>query len=254
MLVDPAETDSLEILEAQKNFDLRDPKLFAPLPAAMASGSEDDEDEEDEESEDDSEDASKDSDKDSDESEDEDDEDDDESTRKLIKDLREENKKRRIENRQNKRELDRLKAENARLKKRTPAKKTAAEEDDDEEDADPAKLTPREEAAEVRVALADVLVDLDLDKRYRRIISALIDPDEIEIKVSDSGKVTVEGLKEAVEELLEDYPEWRKTKDDDDEEDKPRKTGSSQNRRRRGSDNGLDKATLAKKYPALAGR
>jgi phosphatidylinositol kinase/protein kinase (PI-3 family) len=261
MLVDPATTDGLDVLEAQMvQYDLRDLYAIAPLPAAMARDAED-ENEEDEESGDDTDDSDDNSQEDSDESDEEDDEEDDESTRKLIKDLREENKARRIKLRQATKENERLKAEVARLKKRSTGsgntrKKVEEEPDEDDEQEDLTKLTPREEAAEIKSALVDVMQDLDLNKKYRRIITALVDPDEIDIEVSDTGKVSVSGLKEAIEELLEDYPEWQNKKaDEDDEEDRgSRRTGPSTNRRKRGSGNGLDKATLAKKYPALASR
>lgn len=260
MLVNPANTDGLEILEAMV-YDLRDLYSIAPSPAAMPKKGEDDEDDEDEESGDDADDSDDDSEKDSDESDDEDDEDEDDkaSTAKLIKDLREENKARRLRLRSVTKERDALKAENARLKRQgkgsnTRKKVDDADEEDDEQD-DPTKLNPREEAAEIKSALVDVMSDLDLGKRYRRIIAALIDPDEIELEISDTGKVTVSGLKEAVEELLEDYPEWQDKVDDSDEDDggKTRRI-SSGNRKKKTTSNGLDKASLAKKFPALASR
>lgn len=254
MLVLPVEMDSLDSLEDDAKFDLRDLFSIAPRPAAMPVREEDDEDEEDDESGDDSTESDESESTDSDESDDEDDEDEDEKakTAKLIKDLRTENKSRRLANRKLQRELDALKAE---AKKKPPVKRSAkAAEEEDDTDEDPTKLTSREEAVEIKSELVDVMSELDIDKRYRRIILALVDPDEVEFEVSDSGRVTVNGLKEAVEELLEDYPEWSaKTSDDsDDDKEKFRKNGSTNNRKK--GQSGLDRASLAKKYSALATR
>lgn len=252
MLVHPVEMDGLEVLEDDA-YDLR--SVFAIAPPAAAVREEDDEDEEDGESGDDSTESDDTTDSDSDESDEEDDEDEDEKakTAKLIKQLREENKSRRLAHRKLQRELDALKAE---AKKKPATKRTAkaAEVDEvDEVDDDPTKLTPREEQVEIKSALVDVMLDLDIDKRYRRLITALVDPDEVDFEVSDSGRVTVTGLKEAVEELLEDYPEWSvKGSKSDEEENKFQRNGSA-NRRKKGTSD-LDQASLAKKYPALANR
>lgn len=251
MLVDPAETDAPDVLELV--FDLRDLYTISPLPAAAPRGDEDEDGEEDEEDDaDDSDDSSGDGDESDDE---EDDEDDKAATAKLIKDLREENKARRLKLRAITKERDRLKADNARLKKSSASStRRKAEEPDEEEDEDPDKLTPREEAAEIKSALVDVMSDLDINKKYRRLIGALVDPEDIDIEVSDTGKVKVSGLKEAIEELLEDYPEWQDKGEESGEGSGRTRSTSSGNRRRQGSSNGLDKASLAKKYPALAQR
>jgi hypothetical protein len=254
MLVDPATTDDLEVLKA-KVFDLRDLYRIAPSPAATKA----DEDEENDESGDDTDDSDDDSSDDSDESgEDDEDEDDKASTAKLIKDLREENKARRLKLRAANRDLEKLKAENARLKRNakgnTRKKADDADEEDDEQEEDPTKLTTREKQVELKDSLLDVMGDLDINRKNKRLILALIDEDEVDFEVSDTGKVKVSGLKEAVEDLLEDYPEWKNQTEDDDEEDGKTRRISSGNRKKKGSGNGLDQATLAKKYPALASR
>lgn len=257
MLVYPVEMDDLETLEDELKYDLRDLFSLAPRPAAMAVREEEDEDEEDDESGDDSTESDESTESDTDESDEEDDEDEDEKAKstKLIKELRNENKTRRLANRKLQRELEAMKAEVAKLRKPTRRGKAAEEADEVEtEEDDPTKLTPREEQVEIKSALVDVMVDLDIDKKYRRLITALVDPDEVEIEVSESGSVTVKNLKECVEELLEDYPEWSKkaSEDDADTSEKFRKNGAG--RRSQKGSTGLDKASLAKKYPALATR
>jgi hypothetical protein len=253
MLVDPAMTDGLEVLDVV--YDLRDLYRIAPSPAAASRN--EDEDEEDQESgDDDTDDSDDDSEKDSEESDDEDDDDEDDKakTAQLIKQLREENKARRLKLRETNKELERIKAENARLKRlKGKFAKREEPEEDDEDDTDPKALTEREKQVEIKDNLLDVMSELDINKKNKRLILALIDEDDVDFEVSDTGRVKVSGLKEAVEELLEDYPEWQNRSDDDDEESGSTRRIASGNRKKKGS-NGLDKATLAKKYPALATR
>lgn len=101
-------------------------------------------------------------------------------------------------------------------------------------------------------AVRDEVAELDLNPKKIKAIIKVMDVDDIE--VDDDGEVT--GVREALEAVKKDYPEWivkASGKDDDeDDDDAPTSGGSTSGKppaKKKGK--GIDREALAQKFAAL---
>lgn len=103
-------------------------------------------------------------------------------------------------------------------------------------------------------AIRNEMNELNLNPRRARAILKQIDLEDIEVE--DDGEVS--GVREALEKVAQDFPEWviRSQGDDDDDKGTNGRT-SGQSSRKPGTSNRkkpqLDKNKLAAQFPALAG-
>lgn len=135
------------------------------------------------------------------------------------------------------------------------------DDDDKEGNAEQvAEALARANAAETRAALAELGSDLGItgEKNRKFVLREL---KEYEADFIIDGTVDADELKAAIEQIVEDFPQvvvkatTEKEKDDDDGDDDgkqngKRASGRQTNGKKKG-DTGLDRETLAKKFPAL---
>lgn len=117
-----------------------------------------------------------------------------------------------------------------------------------------ADLSDKLQKMAVRIAVRDEAADFNFNPKKMRSIEKLIDFDEVD--VDDDGEVT--GLREELERIADENPEWVLDGSDSDK-DKDKDKGSSgagrpsgkQTNGKKGGRDGLDKAALERKFPAL---
>jgi hypothetical protein len=126
----------------------------------------------------------------------------------------------------------------------------AAERDELKNDNDSLKSTNAK--LSVRIAVRDSMAEHNLNPKKSKAIERLVlDNDDYDVDISDDGEV--EGIDDALSQIAEDYPEW--VLSDDDTKDRNKDTsggpsGKQTNGKRRNKD-GMDQASLEKKFPAL---
>lgn len=99
-------------------------------------------------------------------------------------------------------------------------------------------------------AVRDHMSDLKLNPKRTKAILRVIDLDDVDVE--EDG--TVEGVREALEQIAQDYPEWVLDPggdEDDDEGSRRRTSGRSSGKPRGKSKGGIDRNELASKFPAL---
>lgn len=160
-------------------------------------------------------------------------------------------------------EKQRLSREAAKWRKkyREAQKALKGKETEDGEDSDTkvAEALARANAAETRAALAELGSDLGItgEKNRKFVLREL---KEYEADFIIDGTVDADELKAAIEQIVEDFPQvvvkaTADKKDDDDSEDDSKQNGKRASGRqtngKKKGDTGLDRETLAKKFPAL---
>lgn len=117
-----------------------------------------------------------------------------------------------------------------------------------------ADLSDKLQKMAVRIAVRDEAADFNFNPKKMRSIEKLIDFDEVD--VDDDGEVT--GLREELERIADENPEWvldssdsDKDKDKDKDTSGGRRPSGKQTNGKKGGREGLDKAALERKFPAL---